>query len=160
MLFLVHERLHLCERPIRCRYRTVHASQDPDLQIILQFISETEKEVLRNSVCQIMPSFSSWTPDRHHGLKSFRERCAFLDHSTTCHGTNASQAGRRRSLLWALLTSRDGSRWNSDNAIRLSGYRIDITEARRRIITSATSVNRKASNRHHAIRPPMRFSEA
>jgi hypothetical protein len=118
MLFLVQERLYLCVRPIRCRCRTVHASQDPDLQNQLQFISETQQAVLRTSVCQIMPSFSTRTPVCHGGLKSFRERCDFLVHNTTCHGMDTSQAGARRSLLSSLLTSRHCSRWNSDNSIR------------------------------------------
>ncbi len=54
----------------------------------------------------------------------------------------------------------DCSRWNCDNSIRLSGSRIDATEARGRIMTAATSLYRTASHRHHAIRPTMLFSQA
>jgi hypothetical protein len=65
-----------------------------------------------------MPSFSTRTPVRHDGLKSFPERCAFLVHNTTCHETDTSQAGTRRFLLSSLLTTRDCSRCNSAKSVR------------------------------------------
>ncbi len=160
MHFMVQERLYLCVRPIRCRCRIIHTSQDYDLQNQLQIISETRRAVLRISVCQIMPSFSRRTPVRHGGLKSFRERCAYTSFKSTCDETGTSKDGTRRSLLPPLLTSRDCLRCNSDDSIRLSESRIHVTEARGRMITSATLSYRTASHRHHAVRPMMRFSQA